>query len=289
MPKISLWSNFFHELGIAGALKELKEAGFEYTELSDNHFMELVSGRREENLILPAGIKPQQLHAPICSYFVPEKAPARKRLVDLAAHDENSRNREVQLLIDWGKQCAAKSIPVIVAHPGGVNGYRDKQEFKKISEINRRVFSELAEAFKTFGVKIAVENMGKAAPEGYAFGARAEELLGLIQKIDSPCIGICLDTSHANNVEGFDTPGFIREAGEKLFATHLSDNLGGHDDHLMPYSGSVKWGKIFEALKEINYNGLLNLEIPGENKCPMEIRRIKAKYAFEMMRLSTAQ
>lgn len=281
MFKISLWSNFFYELKIAEALKKIKEAGFEYTELSDNHFRELISG--DEDTILPEGIEPLQLHAPIWSYFAPEKAPIGERLVDFATPDENSRNLEIKLLKDWMGQCAAMSIPVIVAHPGGLKGYGDKQEFKKISEINRRVFSELAGEAEKLQVRIAIENMGKTAGGGYAFGARAEELLQLIHEIDSPSIGICLDTSHANKVEGFDAPGFIRQSKDKLFATHLSDSLGRHNDHLMPYSGSVKWQEIFEALKQINYRGLLNLEIPGENACPPGIREIKAKYAFEIL------
>lgn len=67
-------------------------------------------------------------------------------------------------------------------------------------------------------------------------------------------------------------------------ATHISDNLGAHDDHLMPYGGRINWQPVVDALRDVDYKRLFNLEIPGENRCPLEIIRLKARHARELLR-----
>ncbi|MFN3270324.1 MAG: sugar phosphate isomerase/epimerase family protein, partial [Candidatus Kapaibacteriota bacterium] len=72
---------------------------------------------------------------------------------------------------------------------------------------------------------------------------------------------MCLDTSHAN-VTKVNIKEFIYTAKERIYATHISDNLGQNDDHLFPYSGTINWEEVINSFKEINYNGILNLEVP---------------------------
>jgi sugar phosphate isomerase/epimerase len=36
--------------------------------------------------------------------------------------------------------------------------------------------------------------------------------------------------------------------------------------------------EVMQALRDIGYEGLFNLEIPGENKAPMELRDAKIAY-----------
>jgi sugar phosphate isomerase/epimerase len=100
--------------------------------------------------------------------------------------------------------------------------------------------------------------------------------------VGSEHVGICLDTSHANYMK-LDIPGAIRRCGHRLVATHISDNLGAHDDHLMPYGGRINWKPVVDALREVGYARLFNLEIPGENRCPIEIIRVKARYARKLL------
>jgi hypothetical protein len=48
---------------------------------------------------------------------------------------------------------------------------------------------------------------------------------------------------------------------------------------MMPFGrGNVDFINVMQALKEVKYDGLFNLEIPGENKCPLEIRKYKIDY-----------
>ena len=48
---------------------------------------------------------------------------------------------------------------------------------------------------------------------------------------------------------------------------------------MMPFGkGQVDFVEVVKALREIDYHGLFNLEIPGERKAPLEIRGYKMEY-----------
>jgi len=114
------------------------------------------------------------------------------------------------------------------------------------------------------------------------FGAIVEEILGLIEQIGSPALGVCLDTSHAN-IQGLNQPEAIRACGEKLIALHISDNDGSGDQHRTPGTGSVDFPSIVAALREVGYASNLNLEIPGENgrgTAPSAIIELRSRYAL---------
>ena len=76
--------------------------------------------------------------------------------------------------------------------------------------------------------------------------------------------------------------------GEKLKALHIADNHGQLDDHLMPFNGGeIDFTEVVKSLKEIGYQGLFNLEIPGERRIPLQLRDaklqyVKAAYAYLM-------
>jgi sugar phosphate isomerase/epimerase len=75
----------------------------------------------------------------------------------------------------------------------------------------------------------------------------------------------------------------IHECGARLLATHISDNDGSGDQHKMPFGGNIGWRGLVSALKDIGYDGLFNLEIPGENRVPLPVRDARLKYAIEIM------
>ena len=48
---------------------------------------------------------------------------------------------------------------------------------------------------------------------------------------------------------------------------------------MMPYAkGNINFVEVVKALREVGYDGLFNLEIGGETKIPLELRREKLKY-----------
>jgi sugar phosphate isomerase/epimerase len=57
----------------------------------------------------------------------------------------------------------------------------------------------------------------------------------------------------------------IRKVKEHLIHIHLHDNHGEHDEHLVPGEGDIDFAPIVRALKEINYGGMVVVELfdPG--------------------------
>ena len=97
--------------------------------------------------------------------------------------------------------------------------------------------------------------------------------------LQSKNLGICLDTGHLNLSEAPDQTAFIRQAGKHIKALHIADNDGTSDQHILPFArGTVDITAVIRELKAIDYDGLYNMEIPGESRCPMEIRSIKLGY-----------
>jgi sugar phosphate isomerase/epimerase len=103
-----------------------------------------------------------------------------------------------------------------------------------------------------------------------AYGATIEDLHTLIDAVDRPNVGICLDVGHAH-VQGYEMAEAVRQCGERLIATHIQDNDGTRDAHLAPPRGTIDWSAGIAALSEIGYDGLFNLEIPGERGLPPEL------------------
>jgi len=282
---LSMWSNFYYDLPFDIALKKIKENGFGYSELSDSHFISIIEKKQLEELIKIKeryNIKTPQLHAAICSIYESQNKPVIERLVDLADFRKEIRERETNCIIEWIDYSKITGIECIVVHPGGFKGYNDLSEYEKIEEYNIEVFKKISEKCEKEGIKIAIENMGgKLTDKKFMPYQKVEELLDLIEKIGSDYIGICLDTSHAN-ISKVNIPEFIKLAGKKLIATHISDNLGENDDHLLPFSGTIKWEEVIEAFNKTGYSGILNFEIPGEVRCPVEVRDIKINYAYQI-------
>ena len=89
---------------------------------------------------------------------------------------------------------------------------------------------------------------------------------------------VCLDTGHLHLFDK-DQRNFILKAGKRLKALHIADNQGFEDQHMMPYGrGNIDFDEVVRALREIHYEGLFNLEIPGENFRPDEILGYKLEY-----------
>ena len=77
----------------------------------------------------------------------------------------------------------------------------------------------------------------------------AAEALAYVKDIDSPNIGVLLDTYHMN-IEEPSIGDAIRLAGNKLTSFHTGEN-----NRTAPGRGHLNWTEIFGALKEINYQG----------------------------------
>ena len=108
------------------------------------------------------------------------------------------------------------------------------------------------------GVDLAVEGVwGMMAHDFYTTRF-------LIDRYDSPRLGVNLDPSHDVLVGNFDCGWIARQWGERIKHVHLKDAIGVAEagKFLFPLlgEGRVDWVSFGEALDEIGYGGFMSVE-----------------------------
>jgi len=89
------------------------------------------------------------------------------------------------------------------------------------------------------GVTIAIEN----TPGEMATPANLKNFL---ERTRLTSVKICFDAGHAH-LEG-GVPEALETVRDFLATTHLHDNRGERDDHLLPYEGTIDWSATLAAL-----------------------------------------
>jgi sugar phosphate isomerase/epimerase len=116
-----------------------------------------------------------------------------------------------------------------------------------------RSLEPIAEACTTAGVRLALE----VIPNDLA--APAALIDWLEGDLDLGDAGVCLDVGHAHLMGG------SAEAAEVLsghvITTHVHDNAGVSDDHLVPFDGTIDWTGTLMSLFKIGYAGPLMFEV----------------------------
>ena len=74
-----------------------------------------------------------------------------------------------------------------------------------------------------------------------------------------PGLGICLDVGHAR-LQG-DVVEALETVAGYLVTTHLHDNGGRKDDHLLPFDGVIDWPELLIAFQKVGYDGTLMFEL----------------------------
>ncbi len=154
---------------------------------------------------------------------------------------------------------AMLGAPWMVMHPASLVGENGLDP--STMERNVAYFRRLSDEAGRWNVGIAIENMwGKAAQGVPRFAIQAEELLELIERIDAENVGACWDAEHGS-IEGLDQGAAIRLLGSHLKATHISDETGAKNIHILPYCGFVDWDDVLHALADIHYSGAFAYEL----------------------------
>ena len=133
----------------------------------------------------------------------------------------------------------------------------------KSAQENAEMYFKLLPIAKSFGVKIATENMFNWENDHAKPAACSNEtsFLEHLNAVNDDYLIACLDIGHAE-MDGLNTSAvkMINALGNKLQALHIHDNDRWHDQHQMPFTRNIDFVPIIKALKEINYSGYLTLE-----------------------------
>ena len=258
----SIWSQYYNTKQPEDAILEFEKGGMTHIELSHEHSAAILEraedhiaeGRRFAAFMAEHGISAPQGHLDFPTHFCTDEG-----YIDGLV-------REIELF-------EAIGIKNAVLHCDFMQdveiGY-DERRALNIAKIR-----ELVARIEHVDITLCIENLCHHT-------LTADEILEIIEKVGSNKLGICLDTGHLN-IEKKSTQGdFIRKAGKYLKALHVHDNDGSADQHILPFArGRIDFKEIMAALKEIDYDGLFNFEIPGERR-PGKLGHAKVAYAREV-------
>lgn len=256
--QLSVWSSYYVEMSPEDAVRELKKHGICASELSDEHGAELL--KRGD---------PKTVGEEFRKFLETENFTMTQGHLWLSikiCSDEQA----VPILLNWLDLYEAIGIRNAVLH---VDPIAKETELTVEERLDRNVEKlKLIEAhIAPMKIRVCLENLRSLA-------GNVDELLYMLAHLDSSHFGICLDTGHLNLTDP-DQEQFILKAGDHLTALHIADNEGKTDQHMMPFGrGNVDFEKVVKALKQIDYHGLFNLEIPGERLAPLEVKGYKLEY-----------
>jgi sugar phosphate isomerase/epimerase len=203
-----------------------------------------------------ARLELHSVHAPIVESFTGGQwGPP----LNIASPNAEARQRalgEAELALQ-----IARRIPyrVLVVHlgvpktPQSVAGENSRDAARRSIEVLQRQADPL-------GVTVAVEVLPNDLSRPAALVYFVEQVLE-----DAP-VGICFDFGHAHMSD--DVVDAIETVSEHLIATHVHDNRGRSDDHLLPFEGTIDWPAAMIGLQKVGYEGPLVFEIPKGREIP---------------------
>ena len=275
--RFGISTHLYHEQRLGrDQLLELAEFGFRDIELfaTVGHFdyHDPAALDRLGEWLAEAGLALHSVHAPIVEHLRDGQwGPA----LSTAAAAEDHRARAVREAI--ASLGIARRVPFkfLVVHLGvpdaqaeaGTNNSRTASQ-RSIEEIN----AAAAEA----GVRVAIEVIPNRLSEAEALVRLLEDDL----ELPRPGPGICLDLGHAFLMG--DLADAIETVSGELVTTHIHDNRGKDDDHLVPFEGRIEWPTTLMSMQKVGYEGLYLFELANTGSSREVLRKtVDVRRRFE--------
>ena len=261
---------FHHERLTRDHFQAIAAHGFEMAEVFatrthfDYHNPAAIADLQE--WLAAAGVTLRSVHAPTAASFV---GGVWSGSLSIASVDNELRERAVRETLQALYIARRIPIAVLVLHLGiprmqprdGDVGAQDARA------AARRSVEELVKAAEPLGVRVAVEVIPNEL-------SRAGSLVHFVEDdLDGLGVGICLDFGHAH-IDG-DVIEAVETVSEHVIATHLHDNRGRSDDHLMPMEGTIDWAGALTAVQKIGYDGPLMFEVGAHGPSKDSLARMQ--------------
>lgn len=262
-PKHERW----YDEGIRHSLDLIREAGFTHInwnpDSGSSYWLADAEIEFTRQIVAAAGLKTHSVHASNGVNRVSELAHAgpapfaQETRKNILSPYEWQRQSGVELLKNRIDLAAALGAPNVVLHVDITDDtFRSHESEYAFLEPLFRSLDDVKAYCIGRKVKIAVETL---------FTASAASYLALFDRLFTRCaaefIGLCYDSGHWELIE----PGkvtILDQFGDRLIATHIHDNFGTKDDHLLPFDGRLDWTAIMKAIAATSYVTPLNFETP---------------------------
>jgi sugar phosphate isomerase/epimerase len=139
-----------------------------------------------------------------------------------------------------------------------------------------RSLETIGEAAEAVGVQLALELI----PNALSLAPRLVQWLE--DDLELPGAGICLDVGHAN-ITG-DAMEAIETCSGHILTTHLHDNRGSRDEHLIPGDGTIDWEGVLLAFQKVGYEGTCMFELaPSTDPAGVLARAARRRDSFDRL------
>ena len=187
---------------------------------------------------------------------------------NISDKDKSDRRKAVNNTMEFLKHTADYGIPLAIIHPHHYLQESREEVFKKSLESLKTIIES-----KPKEIRMAVENLPTADGNWICSN--------LLNNLDKSKIGFCYDSSHENmSGRSFE---ILRKYHERITTTHLSDNHGQSDEHLIPGEGNIDWKRLIYYLDLSNELKNLLFEIGTGEKlaAPLPVFLRKALRGIE--------
>ncbi len=227
------------------------EAGIEAMEIAVKPWeLQALDFSELKRLSLKYGVRLWSMHMP----FTPFET------FDISMPKQAQNN--IPLFMDYIKKASEAGVKVFVVHASGEPVEENSHRAQRIS-VAKNSLKQLADYAETLGCYIAVEDLPRSC-----LGNSSQELLELVSA--HPNLKVCFDTNH---LLGEDILEFIRNVGDKIITTHISDYDFYNERHWLPGEGKIDWQALTNELEKVGYNGYWLYEIDFETPWSIERKR----------------
>jgi sugar phosphate isomerase/epimerase len=233
---IFIW--FGWRLHISHRARLIKQAGFDATCLWWAEEERANTGSLDDlpKIVRDNGLEIDNIHAPF------------KEAHLLSSENQADRKRHIDLHKQWIDDCARHEIKKIVFHP-----CPDYENSPAPGGLLLDSVSEILRYAESVKITLAAENTW-----------RRDDIDFVLGNLNSDYLGFCYDCGH-DFIRCKKPVEILKDWGHRLTTTHLHDNMGVNDDHMLPLTGKNDWSKIAAAWPK-DYKGVLMLEVLGDEK-----------------------
>ncbi len=234
-------------------LEAVADAGFSNVEIfaTRTHLDYHDRGRVHEvrDWLEALGLAAGSMHGPICESFADG---VWGRAYSLASADAARRQEaldQMRAALDAARILGCASMVVHLGLPEGQPLSPGDNDPRALGRSLPTLVGMADEA----GVRLALELIPNplSTPDALVDLLDADTDLG--------ATGLCLDFGHAHMLG--DVGDAVERLGGAILTTHVHDNNGRDDSHLVPFQGTIRWPEALASLWKVGYTGSLVFEV----------------------------
>jgi len=218
------------------------------------------------------GLSLHSVHAPIMDRFGAGQASTSFSNASSEPARRHAAVREAEAALAIARRIPFRVLVVHLGTPGPRAAAGDNSRAAAL-----RSAEEICRLAEPLRVRVAFE----VIPNDLSGAASLVSMLE--SDLETGSSGVCLDFGHAHLMG--DVADAIEIAAEHLIATHVHDNRGHDDEHLVPYRGTINWDTSLLTMQKIGYDGTYVMELANTSSPTQvleEARRARQRFERAM-------